>query len=328
VGFGGIICARVFQYLRTDDYWIHTLLLIIRCRIQKRITTNQNFMKKFLLSALALICQYTAHAQCDSLFSNPSFEGTESDTAPPPAWTPCVHNYQATFPYPIDATLPAFAGHTYLGLRYSDIGGGITQGAVSQQLLTPFTGNGTAYTFTIALADIGLNDIGGDNAQCQIYGGFSACDTHELLWEDTLVILSGINNASEWTQYTFVCHPSEAFTYVTIRVNSESPQAGTSFYIGVDSFARVCPSTTTAIETVKASGISISPNPATNVLTLNSCTNTPYTLRIYDLTGREITSKELVGETSMVDVSQLAKGVYLARVTKGDKSYCQKLVIQ
>jgi hypothetical protein len=53
----------------------------------------------------------------------------------------------------------------------------------------------------------------------------------------------------------------------------------------------------------------------------------PYALTVFDLTGREITTKEMAG-TGTIDVSQLSKGCYLAKVIQGDKSYTQKLIIQ
>ena len=48
---------------------------------------------------------------------------------------------------------------------------------------------------------------------------------------------------------------------------------------------------------------------------------------LYDLTGREIITQEILG-TGTIDVSPLAKGAYLAKIIHGVKTYSQKLMIQ
>jgi hypothetical protein len=84
---------------------------------------------------------------------------------------------------------------------------------------------------------------------------------------------------------------------------------------------------TTGIQTINSASVSLYPNPATNIVTVNTGSNIPYALTVFDLTGREITAKEMAG-TGTIDVSQLSKGCYLAKIVQGDKSYCQKLIVQ
>jgi|GEM_PF-2023746 hypothetical protein len=287
-------------------------------------------MKKILLlCVMAFICLNSSFAQCSCIeFQNPAFAGgQEGPDTVPQGWIRCSSGTEFTFPYQNDDTLQPyhFLEGGFVGLAYSDNTGTITQGAISDSLLCPLVAS-SLDTFTVALANIS-NSGQGDAAECLIYGGNSPCSTEELLYTVPSIPMA-INNTPEWTLFTIPVNPSRNYAYITFVVGNGTPQSATSFFLGIDAINVVCNhNTTTGIEQVNAVNIIIYPNPATNQVTVNTGSSMPYALTVFDLTGREITTKEMAG-TGTIDFSQLSKGCYLAKVIQGDKSYTQKLIIQ
>jgi len=82
----------------------------------------------------------------------------------------------------------------------------------------------------------------------------------------------------------------------------------------------------TAVEDLPADAIRMYPNPATNLVTITS-EGQAMTLDIFDITGKEILSRQMSGTINTIDVSQMTKGLYIVKVQQGEKSSCQKLVI-
>jgi hypothetical protein len=80
------------------------------------------------------------------------------------------------------------------------------------------------------------------------------------------------------------------------------------------------------IDELSAAAINIYPNPATSKVTITS-DGQPLALTIYDLTGKEVLSRQLNGSTNSLDISTLSKGVYTVKAQQGTKSSCQKLVV-
>jgi hypothetical protein len=282
-------------------------------------------MKKILLlSALAILCLNSSFAQCIT-FQDPSFEGPQGAVAPPD-WDSCLNAYTFTNEY---SPLTAFAGNSYLGLSYSDTGGDSICGTVSQQLDAPFAGNGAPYTGTVALCNLVYHASGPNAVVCQICGGYNSCTPEQALWTSPVIKDDTVNSlpVPRWNLDTFTCYPSGAYTYIIIRVTAYNywQNTGSGYTIGVDALT-MC-AVTTGIQTINSTTVSLYPNPATNMVTVNAGSNMPYTLAILDLTGREVITKEMAG-TGTIDVSQLSKGCYLAKTVQGDKSYCQKLIIQ
>jgi hypothetical protein len=286
-------------------------------------------MKKFfLLSAMAFLCLNQPFAQCCTPFQNPSFEGTiKTDSIPPPHWIGCIPGYEGTFPLSTVNTFPAYGGSTYAAILFTENGGpgGISQGAISQQLNCPLV---SGDTLTVALVDLPFaSNQNPDNAVCEIYGGNSTCDTSQLLWMGAIVNTT-LGVTPMWTPNTFVVHPVSAYSYITIVTTTQTPsQAQHNFYIGIDSLTVECNTHATSIDEPTATQISIYPNPATNTIMVNAGNNDPYVLRLSDLTGRELITKGLIG-IDIVDISQLTKGIYLARIVQGEKLNSQKLIIQ
>ena len=279
-------------------------------------------MKKLLLlSAFALLCLNQTFAQT-FIIQDPSFEGTQGNFAPPD-WNPCIG--ASTQPY--QYSFPAYAGHSYLGLSYGNNGGDTSQtDAVSQKLTVPFAGNGAPYTVTVALCNL-TSQTG---AVCQICAGYDSCSPVVALWTSPVIQDTVINSLSapKWSVYTFTCNPSDAYTYLIIRVTAANytGSTGDGYTIGVDSLG--ISAVTTGIQTINSTTVSLYPNPATNMVTVTTDGTEPLVFNLYDLTGREIITRECTGTANNIDVRQLAKGIYVAKVLQAGKTYCQNLIIQ
>lgn len=85
--------------------------------------------------------------------------------------------------------------------------------------------------------------------------------------------------------------------------------------------------TTTPVNEISKSRLSIYPNPTQGYLTILS-TDEPMQLEICDLAGRQILSEKLSGSINRLDVNSFAKGVYLLRVQQGSKVFCEKVVVE
>jgi len=282
--------------------------------------------KSFLLTSMTFLCLCQTFAQCCDPFQNPSFESTiKTDSTPPPLWTGCTPGYEGTFPLSTVNTFPAYSGSTYAAILFTETGGAISQGALSQQLNCPLV---SGDTLTIALVDLPFfSNQNPDDAVCEIYGGNSSCDTSQLLWMGAISnTATGV--APVWAQNTFVVHPTAAYSYITIVITTQTPsQAQHNFYVGLDSLTVRCNTHATGIEELTVATPSIYPNPAANNITVSPGNNDLLSIRIFDLSGRELIIQAL-GGTGTIDVSQLMKGAYLVKITQGDKDRAQKLIIQ
>ena len=78
--------------------------------------------------------------------------------------------------------------------------------------------------------------------------------------------------------------------------------------------------------------ISIFPNPTNNTVTIQSNSNEEnvflVNIKLYDIFGRNIISREINGQSYTIDVSVYAKGVYFIVVSSSTTSYRKKIVIQ
>jgi hypothetical protein len=74
------------------------------------------------------------------------------------------------------------------------------------------------------------------------------------------------------------------------------------------------------------SGLKIYPNPAKNVLNITSDTFEAKTVAIYNVLGKVVLSEKVTN--TPVNVANLAKGVYVVKVTEEGKTATRKLVIE
>jgi Secretion system C-terminal sorting domain len=78
--------------------------------------------------------------------------------------------------------------------------------------------------------------------------------------------------------------------------------------------------------------ISITPNPTSDKATIslaqNDVTNQTATIILYDMTGRQVLTQRATGEAIQLDLSDLAKGMYVVTVQSNNAIYQQKIVRQ
>lgn len=119
-----------------------------------------------------------------------------------------------------------------------------------------------------------------------------------------MVIYSPVNIGSQKLQRAI--DTTEALLYITIN--------------------STCPTGINEINTY--ADYSIYPNPANNMIYLNSSYDGAKQVTLYDITGREISKTELSREQTEINISDLARGMYFVRVieTITRESYTLKLI--
>ena len=146
-----------------------------------------------------------------SFVQNPSFEGTpQAHVTPVPWWVICMPGYTPdTQPGFHGVILPPTHGNSYLGLTHSIALGLNWQEGAGQLLNSPMIVWKT-YSFSIDLANLSTINPRGECIGIQIWGGFSLCDTSELLWS------SGNVAHQTWEKYNISFVPSLPFTSIVI----------------------------------------------------------------------------------------------------------------
>jgi hypothetical protein len=82
--------------------------------------------------------------------------------------------------------------------------------------------------------------------------------------------------------------------------------------------------TNTAVPVVTTSGWRIYPNPVTDMLYMNGLNDETATVTVFDVSGKMVMSQQLTN--NMIDVSSLAKGIYILRVTTADSVHTNRFV--
>jgi hypothetical protein len=75
-------------------------------------------------------------------------------------------------------------------------------------------------------------------------------------------------------------------------------------------------------------GITIFPNPAKDLLTINLPTYDSISLNIYDLTGNLLFSKQAQSLQEHINISMMKSGMYVIEIKSGKVFQLQKIVIQ
>ena len=185
---------------------------------------------------LAIFFGSTGFAQCvqttQNFFANPSFEGTPMANIAPAPWVVCMPGQTPDIqPGVWGVTLAPSNGGSYVGLVAEPSAN--WQEGVSQQLSTPFIA-GITYTFTVDLANSSSTGGGIDPgcAECQIWGGFGACDQNTLLWHS-----GNIAPYDTFKTYTVTFTPTQNFTWCMFQINSLG--CSTQPYILIDNISPV-----------------------------------------------------------------------------------------
>jgi hypothetical protein len=73
----------------------------------------------------------------------------------------------------------------------------------------------------------------------------------------------------------------------------------------------------------------ISPNPASEMLTIESQFQTPYVLAIYNAMGQVVIQKQMQGlSNETIFLEALSKGCYLIKASDGQELFSEKLVVE
>lgn len=82
------------------------------------------------------------------------------------------------------------------------------------------------------------------------------------------------------------------------------------------------------INTAEADGISIYPNPATDLVTINTPLATGAVVEFFAVDGRKLSQQKLTSTSTALDLSGYANGVYICRIVQGNQTIkTQKVVI-
>lgn len=135
----------------------------------------------------------------------------------------------------------------------------------------------------------------------------------------TVSVSGGTLGDGTWNWYTGSCGGTAVGTGSTLAV---TPASTTTYYVrgeGCGSSTACAQVTVTVVPVgvneVATVTLSVFPNPATDVLTVNADQNLEgYSFEVMDVTGRVLSKTQLNGQTSTINVSDLAKGNYIYKI--------------
>lgn len=226
---------------------------------------------------------------------------------------------------------PAYAGTSYAATNYNATSGANT---ISNWLISPALSlqNGDVITFwtrtvdTPTFADrlqLRLNSTAGPNPSTGStdLGGF----TNLLI--DINPTLVAANYPNVWTQYTATITglPGVTACKVALRyfVTSGGSSGSNSDFIGVDSFSIDRPLSSASFT---LSGVKIFPNPAKDVLNIQSETEELTKVSITDLNGRVV--KEVSNNLAQISLGDLSKGIYMVTIESATAKKVEKLIVE
>lgn len=83
-----------------------------------------------------------------------------------------------------------------------------------------------------------------------------------------------------------------------------------------------------AIETEELSGVKVAPNPAYGFVSIEGVGGEPATLRIFDVSGKEVQRCEVSAIANIVDVQRLKPGCYVLRIDVRGDGFSTKLIVE
>ena len=119
---------------------------------------------------------------------------------------------------------------------------------------------------------------------------------------------------------------------ILLSSSGATPVAGSYLYVDNLAFAGIY--TTGVTNVVNGTGLSVSPNPATGTTTIayNSAKGGDVKISVSDMNGRSVssfTSYAAAGKNKFpIDLSGLAKGLYIVRIIDGGSTEVQKLIVE
>lgn len=124
----------------------------------------------------------------------------------------------------------------------------------------------------------------------------------QQLWIDEEII----NYPYETASVSFKV-PADGVYYIAFRAFSDADQ----FYLSLDNI--IVTKESLATQETNKTKLAFFPNPVKDILNIQNDSKIS-TIKIYDLTGKELIKKEVDAKNVHVDVSNLPKGIYMVRV--------------
>ena len=117
-----------------------------------------------------------------------------------------------------------------------------------------------------------------------------------------------------------------SFASITLRNAANTPKAEIDEFRVGNTFADVTPVNLSTKDFNNISGLKMYPNPAKNVLNIASDSFAPKNVEIYTMLGKKVLASEVVNGS--VNISALAKGIYVVKIKEEDKTATRELVVE
>ncbi|MFT5723037.1 MAG: hypothetical protein ACI9JN_000142 [Bacteroidia bacterium] len=113
------------------------------------------------------------------------------------------------------------------------------------------------------------------------------------------------------------------FYLATFITFDESGNYSRPFTLYIDVFGPVI-----SVQGIESTTMLVYPNPATDLIKITNLTASSRTLKLYDVNGRQVLTKPIVGSSAVLDVSLLLSGVYQLNIISTDGIRSQRSIIQ
>jgi len=279
-------------------------------------------MKKLytLLSVVALSAAMNAQT---NLVENGNLETWVSNTEPAnfaPVVTPSINNFLTK-----EGTLKH--GGDFSARQQSVDASSSTQYFETTELIDVIPGH--SYTISYWYLD------NSPTAKTRIWSSWLPADNTTALANDAETLryadetLSYSADSPNWVNKTLtLTAPAAAGRFrFQVRTYREAVGAGGG-YIYYDDLSFVDNDATASVATQEIAGLKLFPNPLNSGATLNITSNNTAdkSVAIFDILGKQVFSGATVRGT--VNTSNLTAGVYIVKITEGNKTATRKLVVQ
>jgi Leucine-rich repeat (LRR) protein len=112
------------------------------------------------------------------------------------------------------------------------------------------------------------------------------------------------------------------------EVQVKAIQAGNNEYNAVEKTVTITVTKSTAIDNLSVIGAKIYPNPVTDILNIELQETGSYTVTILNSIGDIVTQQTVSSVNTAIDMSAYNSGIYIIKVTTGNRSYTGKIIKQ
>ena len=139
---------------------------------------------------------------------------------------------------------------------------------------------------------------------------------------DSTIVLDLTVHPTRYSEFTEVTE-NATYTWNSIVYNASGDytQTLTSIETGCDSIVTLHLTITIGIDELNNAVVSVYPNPTDNFVYVETSTEagSQCLIEVHDVYGRIISSKEITDNKTMIDLSEMASGIYFLKVIDGEK---------